>query len=250
MRPHFNLYLLGHLLGNTLFQYMFARGYCERFGFELHTDPWIGEKIFQNVSHPRPERELPRRAESTLNMKVGEGEVSYYSYSQCQNCAEFYSMRKVREWLQFRPEVTEALATFVPEDGRVVAHVRRGDFAGYGYPLVSKASYIIQARRLGAKLEDVVFVSDEHPMLHHSFDGVLAGVPDFYRLANASILLRANSTFSFWAGVIAEADHRAMVFSPVVASLLGGVEHDVPFVEGNHARLSAFDFVTSITIPP
>ena len=85
-------------------------------------------------------------------------------------------------------------------------------------------------------------------MLHPEFTGELSFVPDFFRLAKAMTVFRANSTFSFWAAAIAQANQKARVFSPVIGGLVGGIEHECSFIPGNGARMADFDFVEPINI--
>lgn len=239
----FNLHHLGRF-GNVLFGYCFARGYCEHFGFELHTDPWVGERIFC-IDHPRCRGDLERRDENTLIR--GEGNISYRSYSQRQKCADFYTLAKVKEWLRFRPHVEAALQGIVPRHTAILAHLRRGDYAGYGYPLLSRDSYIAACGEHNLGDAPIEWVSEEQPATHPDFTGELACVPDFFRMAKAKTLLRANSSFSFWAGALVEANG-GTVMSPVIDRLKGGVEHDCKFVRGNHARIADLDFVEPIHI--
>ena len=107
----FNLHHPGVRFGNRLCAYVFARGYCEHYGFELHTDAWAGERLFC-IDHPRCRGDLERKDENTL--VFGEANVSYLSYSQRQKCANYYTLAKIKEWLRFRPHVEAALQNLVP----------------------------------------------------------------------------------------------------------------------------------------
>lgn len=237
--PVFNLHHLGRF-GNMCMGYLFARGYCEKYGFELHTDPWIGERIFA-LSHPRCTEELARRDENTL--AFGEGNVSYRSYSQQQKCT-LYTETKVRQWLAFRPEVQDVLEQIVPQVIPCCAHRRVGDYPDLGYVVVSKHSYEHFAMLYG--IPEITWVTEETPLLDDRFQGELAFLPDFYRLINCEILLRGNSTFSWIAGVLTE----GRVFSPVISGLAGGKEHDVQFVRGNHPRFANLEFTTDLHLLP
>jgi hypothetical protein len=238
-----NLHFMGRF-GNCIFQYAFARGYCERHGLELRMDDWVGSRIFE-IDHPRCAKELPRMEETMIY--DGLSDVSYRSYSQSQRCADFYSIEQCQRWFRFRPVVFGRLRNALKfTGGNLVAHLRRTDFAPYGYPVISKESYLDAAETFGYDPDQMEFVSDEKPWFDRFFTGELDFLPDFYRLVRARIHFRANSSFSFWSGVIG--DHEA-VYSPVIDGLEGGKEHgNVPFVEGQWPRLSAHDFVTEIRI--
>lgn len=238
----FHLHHLGRF-GNQLFGYAFARGYCERHGLELHTDPWIGEQIFE-ISHPRCDEELPRIEETMVGDAFGD--VSYRSYSQSQQCADFYTVEQCRRWFKFLPDIRSALSkVHIPDDDYLVAHVRHGDFKGYGYALCAEASYRKAADEFGYAEHEVRFVREESPLIDRWFGTDLEFLPDFFRLMRAPILFRANSSFSFWPALLGEHER---VFSPVIDGLAGGQEHDVRFVEGNHPRLSHHAFVTELHV--
>lgn len=239
----FNLHHLGRW-GNTMFGYAFARGYCERHGLELHMDPWIGEQIF-DISHPRCSVDLPRMEETDIHLALKD--VSYRSYSQSQVCADHYTISQCRRWFKFRPHITASLALLPIQDDIIVAHLRHGDFKGYNYPLVSEASYLRACEKFGLMPSLLKVVREEEPMRDQAFGPEMDFLPDFWRLLCAPVLFRANSSFSFWAAALGQ--HRR-VFSPVIDGLLGGVEHDVQFIEGNHPRLSDHSFVTEIVIAP
>jgi len=241
----FNLHWLGRW-GNNLFQYAFARGYCERNGLELHTDPWVGEKIFE-ISHPRCVGDLPRMEE--VDLRDGMGDISYRSYSQQQKCADYYSLEQIARWFRFRQrEIYDRLYIHLPTSRETVAHRRRGDYVwdGSSYPLVSDKSYVECCNKFALN-RMITWVSEEDAFRHPEFTGELSLVPDFVRMSHAFTLLRSNSSFSFWGAAIAQSIG-ARIFSPVVDGLKGGIEHDVEFIEGNSARLASFDFVTPIEI--
>lgn len=238
-KPVFNVHFMGRF-GNMAVQYLFARGYCEKHNLEMHTDPWVGEKIFQITPSPI-KIELPRFDENTL--VDGMGNVSYRSYSQQQKCVT-YTQRQAREWLAFRPEVADALKVVSPVVENCCAHVRRGDYPGYGYPLVAVKSYEDFAMRYG--IPKITYITEENPLRSPDFFGELDMLPDFYRLCTCDILLRANSTFSWVAGLLNE----GRVFSPLIADCEGGKEHHCEFVTGNWPRFANLGFTTDMIVKP
>lgn len=237
---HFNLHFMGRL-GNCMFQYAFARAYCQRHGLQLHTDEWVGERLF-NISHPRCEGDLPRRDENTL--MDGERDISYRSYSQQQKCIDYYTRTQCKEWFQLRPEVDERLMHYPVSP--IVAHYRADDYAPLGYVVVSKESYIKAAKDAGYDPLDVRFIEQGSPCVDPYFAGWADFAPDFLRLRAADVIFRANSSFSWWAANLSY----ARVFSPVIDGLTGGHEHLCSFVEGNHPRFANLDFVTDLHILP
>lgn len=233
-----NLRMLGRF-GNQLFQYAFAKAYADKYDCELRNDKWIGEDLFQ-LPTPKRVKERFKTVRSELDFIEGEQNIELYGYFQSQR-AMIYSRSAVRELFKWKPSVDSDLCG---HQDKILAHLRRGDYFGYGYPVVSVPSYIRACETFSLNPEDVLFVSEEHPTpgFNPSF------VADFYRLSKSPILLRANSSFSWWSAVIA--DPSQQIYSPVVDGLEGGKEHDVQFVPGNHPRFCNLDFVTDLHLEP
>lgn len=234
----FHLMLMGRF-GNQMFSYAFARGYCERHGLQLCTDEWVGEKLF-DLSHPRCTDDLPRRDEFSLI--DGEGDISYRSYSQQQKCADYYTRAQCKRWFTPRIEVSRHIAHYPIEP--VLAHYRADDFAPLGYVVVSKASFLRAAEKFGIDPRRVKFVQQESPHVDPFFAGWADFAPDFFRMVNAKVLFRSNSSFSWWAAVLSD----ARVFAPVIDGLDGGKEQDCDFLETNAPKLANLSFVTDIEI--
>jgi hypothetical protein len=207
--------------GNANFQFCHARKRAELEGATLCTPPWIGERIF----------DIPEACRDQDGEHIG-------GYAQNQESL-IYSRRDVLNWLRIRPEIQAKLDTFVPQ-GEIVAHVRRGDYKDLQYPLVSLSSYYRAAANLG--FEKLAIVSEEAPLTHPDFTGDLGFLPDFYRLLKAKVLFRANSSFSWWAGTLSE----AQVYAPVIDGTPGGVESDCDFVAGNWPKLANLPVCTDL----
>lgn len=225
--------------GNQMFQYAFARGYCEKYGHELATDDWIGRKIFE-ITDPISTRQLPRKDELTVNF--GEGAIEFRGYFQSQK-AMVYTKEQVAGWFKLKPELERAIQDCLPKDTTTVAHLRRGDFFGYGYPVVSTPSYYKAQSEFG--LPTITEISEES--VKNPARGIFAPFPfivDFYRMVRAPNLLRANSSFSWWAAMLGS----GKVYAPIVDGLEGGKEHNCDFIEGNWPRLSNHDFVTDLYV--
>jgi hypothetical protein len=235
--------------GNMATQWLFANAYAIRHGFELRCDPWVGERIFA-IADGRPDIsaleaiEVPVYNEAQLATYVPAHTFFFRGYAQNQSCM-LYTKRQAQAWLKFRPEILDACSMILRP--RVVAHLRRGDFAGYGFPLVSEQSYVDAAREFCiANPELIRFVSEETEECPASLPSDLSFVPDFLRMVNAKVLLRANSSFSWLAGLLGN----GLVLSPVIDGLEGGREQHCRFVAGNHPRLSNFDFVSDLYVNP
>lgn len=217
-------------LGNNLHIYAHARALAEQNLVELRTPPWVGESIFTLDDYPI---KRPDGSEEVLR-----------GYFQSQKDL-IYTRADCRRWFALRPEVARILgADPEMQPNGITAHFRRGDYAGAGYPLVSRLSVIAAVAKYFPGDHEIEDVSDEHPVKHPAFRGDLEMLPDFYRLMRAPILFRANSTFSWWAATLGN----GRVFAPVITGLKGGEEHyTVPYVEGNWPKCAdGLDFVTDL----
>ncbi len=224
-----------------MFSYAFCKAYAERHGLTLHTDPWQGQKIF-DIQDPVIPEGYPMRNE--FDLVDGERDFVFRSYAQQQKCM-IYTKADAQRFFRFRPWIETDLKELLPTYDFVVGHRRVGDYAGYGYPVVSSRSYVAACATHGIPTDLLRMVTEENPFTHQAYRGELACVPDFFRLVQAPILLRGNSTFSWWAGTLGN----GKVYSPVIEDLEGGKEHDVPFVEGNHSRFANLHFITDLRLP-
>lgn len=242
----FDLHFLGRF-GNCMFQYAFARAFCARYDYELCTDPWPGEQVFQ-ISHPRCAIAEPLHHEHTAFEELAQVEhISFRSYCQQQKCIDLYTRTLAREWFAWRPEIVERMDQLAG-DFPFIAHMRRGDYGGYGYVVVSDESYHECARRIG--LPELYEMSEEnHDHRLQPFGGELAFVADFFRMTRAATLLRSNSTFAWWAATLAPDSQR--VFAPIIDGIEGGTVHrGCLFVEGNWPRFANLDFTTDLHLQP
>lgn len=249
--------------GNQTLQYLFARAFAERFCFELRTDPWIGERIF-DISHPRPDGSQREQGAPVWSDKLfadcletrpevwNSGSLIFRGYAQCQS-AMIYTKRQAQAWLKLRPEIQDGCAKAVAADSgapdRIVCHRRVGDYLGYGYPICSLLSYNSAALYYGLHWSDagVTMLCEEDPTPHAGFlPDDLAFMADFYRLMRAPTLLRGNSSFSWLAALLGS----GLVLSPVIDGLEGGKEQFCHFVAGNHPRFANLDFVTDLYVAP
>ncbi len=225
--------------GNQMFTYAYARAYAEQHGAEFQCEPWVGQRIFALDDAPISNPDLPRRDENTLT--PGEHDIAIRTYAQNQQCL-LYTKAQTQSWFVFRPDVAAWLEAGV-EKWPLVAHRRVGDYAGYGYPVVSEAAYRNACVSFGLPVDELRFVTEETALSLEPFQDWAPFLPDFYRLLKADILLRGNSTFSWWAATLG---NHARVFSPVIDGLAGGVEHDCEFREGNSARFCNLHFITDL----
>lgn len=244
MKKVLNLCLLGRL-GNTCFQFCFARAFAEKHGHELRMGDWIGRKIFDLPDYPPiQQRYTEQISELSLNPKHADYSFEWNGYAQHQDCL-IYTRKQVREWLKFKPEIQQRLDDCCIPIGGLVAHRRVGDLIGYGYPCVSQKSYIDAAEQYGFDSRLMEFVTEENPIVCRRLKD-MEFLPDFYRMMNATVLFRGNSCFSWFAAALGNPE----VFSPNIDGLEGGREHDVKFSRGNHHRFANLAFVTDLHLQP
>ena len=221
--------------GNAIGKYCYARGYAEKHGCQLQTSPWIGQKIFQIDESPL-NWGLPPRYDMDLEQWEGDTDIELTGWGLHQKTL-LYSRADAKRWLKFRPEVQARL------DGHktypICAHLRHGDFVIMdGYVAVSSESLKEAFNKFGFNPDGVEIVSEQIP---HLFPGLedIGGLwlLDFYILSKANVLFRSNSTFSYWAAVLGNAER---VFAPKLDGIkpIAGVIQDAPFVEGNWPAIS------------
>ncbi len=235
-------------MGNASLQFLFAWHYAKQHEFKFECGEWVGEKIFDLPQYDRPTPAyLPRLSELDLAKSSPDESFEFRGYAQTQFCADHYTKRDAQKLFGFKPEIVRVCARTRPINESIVIHRRIGDMAGYGYPLISWLSYVRACVEYGLDVSSAVVLSEENPTPHTDLPDELSFVPDFYRMKHARTLLRANSTFSFVAGLLGN----GLTLSPVVDGLEGGKEHDnVPFAAGLWPKFCNLGFVEDMHVCP
>lgn len=217
--------------GNQIFQYIFARAYAEKYNAVLEIPVWVGEKIFKNVSHRRPSCKLPKTEEDKIPW--GQVNIDLFGYFQKKRFIDILSESKIRNWLQFKEEWIEK---FRKKKYSIAAHIRRGDYvSSYSdcFCIITKESYKQACRKYGLAEDKIIWLSEETQKLYPELDDGLQFLPDFFFMINSDVLLRANSSFSLWAGFF----NKNRVYSPLVEDIVGSA--DVEFIEGNFPKMQS-----------
>lgn len=213
--------------GNQLFQYAFARAYAEKHGGTLEIpENWIGKKIFKNIDHPKISKNLPRTPIDTI--PNGRLNIDLFGYYQTLKSLEYLKISKLKEWFVIKEDIVEMFPK--EKNFYISAHIRRGDYVNkYSnlFCIINETSYIKYVKDIGFLEDSIVWIREDNPKNSKFLSYDINFLEDFMTLLNSDILLRANSTFSFWAGILG----KSIVYSPVIIGKVG--KNDVDFVEGN-----------------
>ena len=251
--------IIGGGLGNKLFQYCFSRAYAEKHECDLHVQgglyPQKWNIIFEGTDHPPVTRDLPIRQSFDLEQWDGETDITIEGFAQHQKNL-IYTRSQIKEWLRFKPEISDMVKGIEPV--KVLANQRLGDYtlACNPFAWVSPESYIECANRFGIGASNITWQDGDthypwpghdaslfkHHEHHAEFDERIDFLPDLVVMMRAKNLLRANSTFGWWAHELGDNER---VFCPDVSQvdaadgIKDGARHPqfVPFVEGNHTPM-------------
>ena len=117
--------------GNQLFKYAYARALAEQQGHELHTTPWVGQKIFDLSDPP---------IDGTVQRIIGE---------QQHGGNLIYTRSDVKRWFKLKPEIEYGLSFLPPVE--IACHIRWGDFLDLSSEniAISKESYVEALEKFG-----------------------------------------------------------------------------------------------------
>lgn len=169
--------------------------------------------------------------------------IDLYGYWQNQDTLDMTSRSELRSWFRFADWIYEMFPKgfqdeSMRKDGYIACHSRRGDYAttvSHCYCCISDYSYERALGDLDSRIQEVDWISEEDPYKSITMDDLNLGfIPDFMRLVNSDVLLRANSTFSWWAGVF----NNGKVYSPLVEDKVGWQDL-INFVEGNWPKCAS-----------
>lgn len=222
-------------IGNAFFIFCFARAYARAMHCELQLpEAWIGRRILVGVDEPLisvslPATPLDSESREPVGIWFGKKNVELRSYFQNQKSIDWFTRSDVLQWIRFKPDFERYAVNYGTYSA---AHIRRGDYTtpplNKLYCEVSDESYDRAIEQF--QIPKPVFRVQEgwrapHPELQKQGIGWLQ---DFLFLRDAAHLLRANSSFSVFAGWLGN----GKVYSPLVEDKAG--LQTVPFVLGNH----------------
>ena len=225
--------------GNQLHQYCSARAWAKFVGARFECPDWIGARVF-DLHDPLPSCELPEVNDGgnglEPSIQAGQTNVRLGGYFLMQRWARLLD----RSELQIHLRVAKCWLDLIGQprgtwDGwYAAAHMRMGDYVGHwGYAQIPEVAYRRACEQHGIPLDRVVWVKENEPRIVEGIPNEIAFLPDFVALLRAQVLLRANSTFSWWAAILGDARE---VFAPVVEDHVG--YYEAPFVRGNWPRIA------------
>jgi hypothetical protein len=219
--------------GNSLFLYAYARKYAEIHKATLQTPEWLAQKVFKNITEPLIDRELPQT--ECDQVPWGKVNIDILGYFQNAKFLEIMSRKWLKEIFTFQDRWIEAFPK--PKPFYIAAHVRRGDYHGLQsiFALIKESSYLNACTQYGYSVSDIIWVHEDKPTSTPETEAEGIGfLKDFMTLYNADIILRGNSTFSWWAATLSN----AKIYSPVIGDNRGLC--DVNFVPGNWPMIANF----------
>jgi len=234
MQPIVQVILLGRF-GNQLFQLAAADAYARAHGARLEVggrDAWLALSLFDltpwSCTLPETPDHRLRDPRGGPGAEWGRTNVRIGGYFQYQAWADILDHERLRQFFEL-PRYLVSVCRDARPRPCICAHLRRGDYVGHPlYCTVSEKSYHDACIEYG--LEGAFeWIREDRPRCA-AVPQELAFLPDFVTMMNAEVLLRANSSFSLWAGILGHAE----VYAPVVENKIG--EHDVHFVKGNWPR--------------
>lgn len=223
----------GFRLGNSIFLISLGLGLAKKFNTELVLpESWIGHQLFDVQCRVAQDPTLLPKNE--FDVIPEQDNIDLWGYYQFQEAMDYYSAEEIRNFLPFKKEVLKAWKR--PHDKYVAIHQRLGDYLSNTnhtlYAIPNTMSYYNAIDQANIKPDSkIVWISDG---LNGNND-IADITKDFLDMAFSDILIRSNSTFSFWAGILGNVNKE--IYAPQVSDTVGLAS--IPFVKGNHPAMAS-----------
>lgn len=253
--------------GNQLFNFVMGCHLAEHYKVPLLVpNDWVGWKLLNFPSYVKvltclsPVTELEPLIKSRTPLS---GKLNIKGNFQDVSSGATYTKEFAQSKVKFKQGWLNA---FKAESSYLAVHIRRGDYKNYkdGFYLptdscirrnVSKIVrslkirdyetryvYDMDSYRVGGDISNDLFPRWRNPSEKY-LDPDIKFLSDFLCLMNAPVLMRAPSTFSYWAGLL---NTKGAVYSPLIYPITPDGDQgptpfgncDVDFIEGNVGRLT------------
>jgi len=212
-------------LGNQIFQYAFGKKFAQLADAEFRHPRWIfGETLFNNIEITPPLVEGIASLPLDFVPRVDDDFeiIDLFGYFQNSEHLSFLREEELREWFELHKVFLPMIKSLRGEQ-KVTVHIRRGDYL--------KAQNVFCSISLNCYLrflDEIGFLKKRLHFVEQKSSDPRDAIVDFLTLMSSKYLVRANSTFSLWAGFLGN----NQVYSPCVEDKVGWSE-DVSFVKGN-----------------
>lgn len=218
--------------GNSVLQYLITRAYAEKYNCEYRIpSDWIGRKIFY-INDCFVNSKESFQVVDEGNLIFGQVNVDLYGFFQTREFYRLLSIAKCKEWLKIK----ESWLSKFPKIKKfyIACHLRRGDMSEYHwcYPTFKSESYINGVRNYGFDINDIVWVDEDNPSIDEECNkNEIPFLPSFMLMYHADVIFRANSTFSFIAGLLGNGNMYSPIYDfPSYGGKVGLI--DVDFIKG------------------
>lgn len=245
------------LFGNQAICYAYCRSLAERLDAELQCDAWCGEELFEDVkSNPiRPSHVDLSISECWFDLAAMEkADVVSVDYFMTLLSKEpvrdgiaghhvmNFTKTQLRKWFKFKPKYA------YESSFQKVFHLRYWDprvsnmqaiwHSPTVYPCanISLQSYIDAARSFGYDTDGFEIVHDREPHFKAGIPKDLQFCVDFQIMTQASVLFRANSSFSYLAAALGHGE----VFSPMMEGVQGAWDKAPQFCSFERGNYGSF----------
>lgn len=218
--------------GNNLFQAITLHKWCEQNNaiFEIPSD-WIGRRIFPNINNPTFSKDLPVDPGFDLPNKDGKDYRmgGFYQFKEAlaiwtkEDACHYFTIDPIM-WKQHVEVFKNRFNTPV-----IACHRRTGDFRQTPYPIISKLAYEKCCEENNLNKSEIFYFGNEEEKLPQLYEGELSLISDFIYIMLCDVIIRGNSTYSWWASTLSG----KLTYAPIIQNKSRGDLDNVEWVCGN-----------------
>lgn len=239
--------------GNQLFTVAYANAYAQSIGAVLELPAeWSGRIIFPHFKdYPTISTGLP--CPGFHYMPNGETNLALLGFYQNQTALNLWKNMPYKTWFKFNPLFENICYEFYNwdkivnpqnlEHPTVLYHRRAGDYIETPYPIIElnhilniMRDHMVGTRRY--KFSGCGDCPDNQKLPQFFRNTKIDFISDFIFMTMADVLIRSNSSFSWWAAALGKPGQT--VLAPLVQGETSK-EATPPFVEGNYPAFVPHD---------